>query len=170
VLVPRLGLAGAGIAALGSTILLAFGTFGYLRIWNGFRFDRMCILGTLLLFGSLAVGGALVGMRSTLDISNFLAKFLVSVSTLALMLPISLDQDERLALADQLGVAHVPGLVGYRRQGEHRTIKRKDCLLFSRRRGLGRGMHSRAVYGIKAMLIFIGIHCIHALALSFIHC
>ena len=56
-LVPRLGLAGAGIAALGSTILLAFGTFGYLRIWNGFRFDRMSILGTLLLFGSLAVGG-----------------------------------------------------------------------------------------------------------------
>jgi hypothetical protein len=128
VLVPRLGLAGAGIAALGSTILLAFGTFGYLRIWNGFRFDRMSILGTLLLFGSLAVGGALVGMRPTLDISIFLAKFLVGVSTLALMLPISLDQDERLALADQLGVAHVLGLVGYRRQGEHRTIKRKDCM------------------------------------------
>jgi hypothetical protein len=63
-----------------------------------------------------------------LDIFNFLAKLLVGISTLVLMLPISLDHDERLALADQLGVARVLGFVGYRRQGEHRIGKRKDRL------------------------------------------
>ena len=128
VLVPRLGLAGAGIAALGSTTLLTLGTLGYLHIWNGFRFDRVCGLGTLLLFGSLAVEGAFVGTRPSLDIFNFLAKLLVGIATLVLMLPISLDQDERLALADQLGGARVLGFVGYRRQGEHRIGKRKDRL------------------------------------------
>jgi len=128
VLVPRLGLAGAGIAALGSTTLLTLGTLGYLHIWNGFRFDRVCGLGTLLLFGSLAVEGAFIGTRPSLDIFNFLAKLLVGISTLVLMLPISLDHDERLALADQLGVARVLGFVGYRRQGEHRIGKRKDRL------------------------------------------
>jgi hypothetical protein len=55
-------------------------------------------------------------MRPTLDISNLLAKLLVGVSTLVLMLPISLGQDERLALADQFGVAHVLGFVGVKRK------------------------------------------------------
>jgi len=104
-LVPSLGLTGAGIAAFTSASLLALGTFGYLRARDGFAIGRAAGLGTLLLFAGLGLAGAFVGTRSSFDVPNLLAKSLVCVVALGLMVPISLDRDERRALAARLGAA-----------------------------------------------------------------
>ena len=104
-LIPPLGLTGAGIAAFTSAILLALGTFGYLRARDGFAIGRAAGLGTLFLFVGLGLAGALLGTRSSFDVPNLLAKSLVGVAALALMVPISLDRDERRALVTRLGAA-----------------------------------------------------------------
>jgi len=49
--------------------------------------------------------GALLGTRSSFDVANLLAKSLVCVIALGLVVPISLDRDERRALAARLGAA-----------------------------------------------------------------
>ena len=104
-LVPPLGLAGAGIAAFASASLLALGTFGYLRARDGFAIGRAAGLGTLSLFVGLGLAGVLIGTRSSFDVANLLAKSLVCVVALGLIVPISLDRDERRALAARLGAA-----------------------------------------------------------------
>jgi PST family polysaccharide transporter len=104
-LVPRLGLVGAGIAALTSTSLLALTAFGYLHTRAGFRVGRAAGLGMLLLFVGLALGGAFVGTRSSLEVPNLVAKLLVGVTVLGLVAALSLDRDERRAVLARLGAA-----------------------------------------------------------------
>jgi O-antigen/teichoic acid export membrane protein len=105
VLVPRLGLLGAGIAALTSASVLALGTFGYLRVRDRFRIGRSVGLGSLLLFIGLGLAGALVGTLPSFEIGTLLVKVLVGVALLAFIVPVSLDRNERRALLNRLGSA-----------------------------------------------------------------
>ena len=102
-LVPRLGLAGAGIASFASAILLALATFGYLRVVSGYRTGHRLGIATLFLFSGLGLAGAFVGTRPSLELFNFLAKLLVCVVALGLMVPLSLDRSARRALLRPFG-------------------------------------------------------------------
>jgi PST family polysaccharide transporter len=104
-LVPPLGLLGAGIAAFTSTSLLALGTFVYLRAREGFKIGRAVGLGTLLLFVGLGLAGAFVGTRPSFGIPNLVAKSLVCVAVLGLVVPLSLGREERRAMLARLGAA-----------------------------------------------------------------
>ena len=95
VLVPRLGLLGAGLAAFTSASMLALGSFGYLRVRVGFRIGRAAGLCTLLLFTGLGLAGAFVGTRTSFEIGSLLVKSLVCVALLAFIVPLSLDRNER---------------------------------------------------------------------------
>ena len=105
VLVPRLGLLGAGVAAFTSASVLALGTFGYLRARDGFRIGRAVGLGTFLLFIGLGLAGAFVGTRPSFEIGTLLIKLLVCVALLAFIVPVSLDRNERRAFLARLGAA-----------------------------------------------------------------
>ena len=102
-LVPRLGLAGAGIAAFASATLLALATFSYLRVVSGYRTGHRLGIATLFLFSGLGLAGAFVGTLPSLELSNFLAKLLVCVVALGLMVPLSLDRNARRALLRPFG-------------------------------------------------------------------
>jgi enterobacterial common antigen flippase len=104
-LVPPLGLLGAGIAAFTSSCLLALGTFLYLYAREGFEIGRAVGLGTLLLFAGLALAGAFLGTRPSLEVPNLLAKVLVCAAVLGFVLPLSLDRQERHAILVRLGAA-----------------------------------------------------------------
>jgi len=97
VLVPRLGLLGAGLAAFTSASILALGSFGYLRVRDGFRIGRAVGLCTLLLFTGLGLAGAFVGTRTSFEIGSLLVKSLVCVALLAFIVPVSLGRNERRA-------------------------------------------------------------------------
>jgi len=105
VLVPPLGLLGAGIAAFASASLLALGTFGYLYAREGFRIGRAAGLGTLLLFVGLGLAGAFVGTRPSFGVLNLVAKSLVCVLVLGFVVRLSLGRDERRAMLVRLGAA-----------------------------------------------------------------
>ena len=83
--------------------LLALGTFGYLRVREGFRIGRSVGLTIWLLFTGLGLAGAFVGTRPSLEVGNLLAKLVICVVALGLMVPLSLDRDERRALFAALG-------------------------------------------------------------------
>jgi O-antigen/teichoic acid export membrane protein len=102
-LVPHLGLTGAGIASFASACLLALGTFGYLRIRDRFAIGREAGFGTLLLFAGLGLAGAAIGAQSSLILPNLIVKTLICLLAIGIMVPISLDRDERHALATRLG-------------------------------------------------------------------
>jgi PST family polysaccharide transporter len=104
-LVPPLGLLGAGIASFTSASLLALGTFGYLRAREGFAIGRPVGLSTLLLFLGIGLAGAFVGTRSSLDVPNLIVKALICAAALGFAVPISLDHNERRALLARLGSA-----------------------------------------------------------------
>ncbi len=105
VLVPPLGLLGAGIAAFASASLLALGTFGYLYAREGFRIGRAAGLGTLLLFVGLGLAGAFVGTRPSFGVPNLVAKSLLCVLVWGLVVRLSLGRDERRAMLVRLGAA-----------------------------------------------------------------
>jgi len=105
VLVPRLGLLGAGVASFTSASVLTLGSFSYLRTREGFRIGRAVGFVTLLLFISLGLAGALVGTRPSFEIGTLLVKSLVYVALLAFIVPVSLDRDERRAFLARLGAA-----------------------------------------------------------------
>ena len=73
VLVPQLGLLGAGIAAFTSASILALGSFGYLRVRDGFRIGPTVGLCMLLLFIGLGLAGAFVGTRPSFEIESCLS-------------------------------------------------------------------------------------------------
>jgi O-antigen/teichoic acid export membrane protein len=104
-LVPRLGILGAGVAAVTSATALALGTFGYLRVRNGFRIGTALQFGSLLLFIALGVAGALIGTRPSFGIGILLFKLVVCASFLTFMISVSLDRTERRALLARFGVA-----------------------------------------------------------------
>ena len=103
VLVPRLGLLGAGLAAFTSASMLALGSFGYLRVRDGFRIGRAVGLCTLLLFTGLGLAGAFVGTRPSFEIGNLLVKLIVCVVLLAFIVPVSLDRNERRVFLARFG-------------------------------------------------------------------
>jgi O-antigen/teichoic acid export membrane protein len=98
VLVPPLGLIGAGIAALVGATLLALGTFGYLRTRKAFRIGHSVGLATLLLFVGLGLASALIGTRPSLVGANLIGKSLVCVVGLGLMALLTLNRDELRSL------------------------------------------------------------------------
>jgi O-antigen/teichoic acid export membrane protein len=102
-LVPRLGLLGAGIAAFTSASLLALGTFGYLHAREGFRIGRAAGLGTPLLFAGLGLASAFVGTLPSFGVPNLVAKSLVCVAVLGLVAPLSLGREGRRAMLARLG-------------------------------------------------------------------
>jgi antigen flippase len=104
-LVPRLGLLGAGIAAFTSASLLALGTFGYLHAREGFRIGRAAGLGTPLLFAGLGLASAFVGTLPSFGVPNLVAKSLVCVAVLGLVAPLSLGREGRRAMLARLGAA-----------------------------------------------------------------
>ena len=97
-LVPHYGLLGAGIATFSSASLLTFGTFAYLWARAGFRSGFSVGLTTLLVFAGLGLAGAFVGMRPSLETPNLIAKLLVFAVAVGLMVPLSLDRNERRGL------------------------------------------------------------------------
>ena len=103
VLVPQLGLLGAGIAAFTSASILALGSFGYLRVRDGFRIGPTVGLCMLLLFIGLGLAGAFVGTRPSFEIESLLVKSIVCVALLALIVPLSLGRNERRAFLARLG-------------------------------------------------------------------
>jgi len=104
-LVPRLGILGAGVAAVTSATALALGTFGYLRVRQGFRIGTALQFGSLLLFIALGVTGAIIGTRPSFGIGILLLKLVVCASFLTFMISVSLDRTERRALLARFGVA-----------------------------------------------------------------
>jgi PST family polysaccharide transporter len=104
-LVPSLGLLGAGIAAFTSASLLAFGSFGYLHLREGFAIGRTTGLGTLFLVIGLGFAGALVGTRSSLEVPNLLAKSLLCIAGLGFVLSLSLGRDQRRGIREWLSAA-----------------------------------------------------------------
>jgi PST family polysaccharide transporter len=105
VLVPSLGLLGAGVAAFGGATLLALVTSIYLRLGSDFRTDRSLGIATLLLLVGLGLAGALIGTRPSFEVPNLIAKLLVFAVALAIMFPLSLNRDERHAIYDRIGAA-----------------------------------------------------------------
>jgi antigen flippase len=103
ILVPPLGLLGAGIAAFASASLLALGTFGYLHAREGFRIGRAAGLGTLLLFVGLGLAGVFVGTLPSFGVPNLVAKSLICVAVLGLVVPLSLGREARRAMLARLG-------------------------------------------------------------------
>jgi O-antigen/teichoic acid export membrane protein len=104
-LVPPLGLSGAGIAAFTSASLVALGTFSYLRARVGFKLDRTVWLGTLFLFVGIGLAGAFVGTRPSLELPNLIAKSLICIAFVGLILPLSLGRSGRRAMLAGLGAA-----------------------------------------------------------------
>jgi hypothetical protein len=83
--------------------MLALGSFGYLRVRDGFWIGRAVGLCTLLLFTGLGLAGAFVGTRPSFEIGNLLVKLIVCVVLLAFIVPVSLDRNERRVFLARFG-------------------------------------------------------------------
>jgi enterobacterial common antigen flippase len=105
VLVPSLGLLGAGVAAFGSAIFLAVTTSIYLRSGSDFRPDLSLDMVTLFLLVGLALAGKFVGTRPSFEVPNLLAKLIVLAVALAVMFRLCLNRDERHAIFNRIGAA-----------------------------------------------------------------
>jgi len=97
-LIPILGLEGAGIAAFASASILSVGTLLYLHIRSAFRLSKSILAITVGLVLGMLLIGITIGTQSSFELSTFLIKVFSVVLTIAIVAWSTIEKPKIVAI------------------------------------------------------------------------